>query len=114
MEPGKHVCLPYVSASLFMGPAIGFCYAERIPDFDIGFSETFIAFECWMLIVVLWGVETGVLRMLRACIEKPRRFRQAAFGLTIGYVLIVWGCCHYLCVVGALLDWNRWMGGDVG
>lgn len=95
--------------SLIAGFYTDVYYSSFMPDFDIGFNAAFTTLKCWLLILVLWGIELGIFRLLKKQITNPRNLRWASVAVMIAYWLIVWGFCRYQYIVKATQDWNDTM-----
>lgn len=114
VQNSKFELILLAGISLIGGFCIDFHYWSLMPDFDIGFNEAFTALKCWILILILWGIELIILIALRKQINNPRNIRLTSVAVLMIYGLIVWGLCYYQYIVKATQEWNEMMNGNVG
>lgn len=104
----------FTTIALIIGFSIDSYYSSFVPDFDIGFYEAFAAFRCWALILILWGIVSGILYVLKIHIAGQGKRRLISIAVILIYWLIVWGFCYYQYIVKAMQDWNDMMNGNAG
>lgn len=100
--------------SIIGGFYIDAYYSSFMPDFDIGFYEAFASFRCWILILILWGIETILLYIVKKHIDNKKSSQLLSIAIMVIYWIIIWMFCYYQYIIKAAQDWNDMMNGNIG